>query len=430
MGWYAAAGNGGHHGVAQGRTAATAGCKGPSAGGWRVRGRRGAGIRARGRRARANGSAASPARRKRPVARVNALPSPERRALLLVDLQNDFIHPDGAYGRAGQTARAIAALPQCIAPLAAAVRAAGGLLIATQFTRVPGRGGEPIISPHLKTLRPFLGRGDFMPGAFGHALVDELAPADLTVEKVANSALYMTRLEWLVARTGISHLYVCGIVTNGGVASTVRDATHRRVRRVLRRDPRRGGPRPGARQGAGGIDGAFCRTRAGRRHPLAGGRGHRRRARPACRRHRRQVARHRRSDAGARSERGRGTDAPLACRRARPALRARRRLPLSGPQRAQDARDAGAHGRRARETPARGRGRGGDRHRHRGAGPDAADGRRAGGGRRRGTRGPRGRGRLPQPRPRVERLRRQQGVRRKAHPGPCERAVVRPRRQR
>ena len=38
-------------------------------------------------------------------------------ALLLCDLQNDFIHPDGAYGRAGQTAPEIAALPGRIRPL-------------------------------------------------------------------------------------------------------------------------------------------------------------------------------------------------------------------------------------------------------------------------------------------------------------------------
>ena len=39
-------------------------------------------------------------------------------ALLLVDLQNDFLHPDGAYGRAGQTAPEIAALPARLRPLA------------------------------------------------------------------------------------------------------------------------------------------------------------------------------------------------------------------------------------------------------------------------------------------------------------------------
>jgi nicotinamidase-related amidase len=34
----------------------------------------------------------------------------------------------------------------------------------------------------------------------------------------------MTRLEWVLRRCGITRLLVCGIVTNGGVTSTVRDA--------------------------------------------------------------------------------------------------------------------------------------------------------------------------------------------------------------
>jgi len=35
----------------------------------------------------------------------------KRTALMLVDMQNDFLHPKGAYGRAGQSCDAIAALP-------------------------------------------------------------------------------------------------------------------------------------------------------------------------------------------------------------------------------------------------------------------------------------------------------------------------------
>lgn len=145
-------------------------------------------------------------------------------ALLIVDLQNDFVHPQGAYGRAGHASPQIAALPSRIKPLADAVRAAGGWIVSTQFTLVPARGGEPIVSPHLKALRPFLARGDFAPGAWGHQLVDELQPADLSVEKLAYSAFYQTRLEWVLRKCGIERLLVCGIVTNGGVASTVREA--------------------------------------------------------------------------------------------------------------------------------------------------------------------------------------------------------------
>ena len=145
-------------------------------------------------------------------------------ALLLLDLQNDFIHPDGAYGRGGQKSDDIAALPARLAPLANAIRAGGGMIVATLFTLPPGRGGEPIISPHLKQLRPFLRKGDFAPGAWGQALVDELAPADACVEKIAYSAFYMTRLEYVLRKSGVTRLICAGIVTNGGVASTVRDA--------------------------------------------------------------------------------------------------------------------------------------------------------------------------------------------------------------
>jgi nicotinamidase-related amidase len=149
---------------------------------------------------------------------------PATTALLIVDLQNDFIHKDGAYARGGQGAAEIAALSARIAPLARVIRASGGLVIATQFTLVPGRGGEPLISPHLKALRPFLRKGDFAPGSWGQATVDALQPVDVVIEKVAYSAFYMTRLEWVLRKLGVAHLIVCGIVTNGGVASTVRDA--------------------------------------------------------------------------------------------------------------------------------------------------------------------------------------------------------------
>jgi nicotinamidase-related amidase len=145
-------------------------------------------------------------------------------ALLLCDLQNDFLSEGGAYHRGGQGAPEIAALPARLAPLVAAVRKAGGWIISTHFTLVPMRGGEPHIAPHLKHARPFLRRGDFLPGSWGHALVDELGPSDIAVEKVAFSAFYQSRLEWALARTGIRTLLVAGIVTNGGVASTVRDA--------------------------------------------------------------------------------------------------------------------------------------------------------------------------------------------------------------
>lgn len=161
---------------------------------------------------------------------------PTRTAVLTIDLQNDFLHPEGAYGRAGQSAPAIAALPARVRPVIDAARAHGGTYVSAQFTLVPGPGGVPLIAPHLKELRPFLGTGDFAPGGFGHDLVADLSPADYTVEKVAYSAFYQTRLEYILRALDIDTLIVGGIVTNGGVASTVRDAHLRNIHTILLSD--------------------------------------------------------------------------------------------------------------------------------------------------------------------------------------------------
>lgn len=161
---------------------------------------------------------------------------PVTSALVLVDLQNDFLHARGTYGRAGQKSVAIAALPDRLAPLAAAMRATGGWVVSTHFTLVPGKGGEPFILDHLRTLRPFLAKGDFLPGAWGHALVDALQPADISIEKVAYSAFYQSRMEFALRRAGIRTLIFGGIVTNGGVASTLRDAHVRDFRTVVLSD--------------------------------------------------------------------------------------------------------------------------------------------------------------------------------------------------
>ena len=70
-------------------------------------------------------------------------PPPATTALVLVDMQNDFLHPEGAYGRAGQSAAPIAELPDRLAPVAEAFRNAGAWIVSTHFTLVPGKNGEP-----------------------------------------------------------------------------------------------------------------------------------------------------------------------------------------------------------------------------------------------------------------------------------------------
>jgi ureidoacrylate peracid hydrolase len=161
---------------------------------------------------------------------------PQHTALLIGDMQNGFLHPQGCYARGGASDPAFRAIVPAVRAAADALRAAGGLIVASLFTLVPGRGGEPLISPHLGRLRPFLRRGDFAPGSFDQQLVEALQPADCLVEKVAYSAFYNSRLEFVLRRQDIRTLVCCGVVTQGGVASTARDAHTRDFQTLVLED--------------------------------------------------------------------------------------------------------------------------------------------------------------------------------------------------
>jgi nicotinamidase-related amidase len=158
-------------------------------------------------------------------------------ALVVIDLQNDFLDANGAYARGGDTNPPALLLPARVAEVARALKAAGGLVAASQFTLWPDAAGEPMVSPHLKAMRPYLKRGDFAPGSWGQANVDALTGlVDVTVSKVAYSAFFNTQLDWVLRHAGIDTVAVCGIVTNGGVASTVRDAHMRDYRTLVLSD--------------------------------------------------------------------------------------------------------------------------------------------------------------------------------------------------
>ena len=163
--------------------------------------------------------------------------TPTRLGLVIVDLQNDFLSPQGAYARGNTVSAEALLLPDRVAPVAQAVKQHQGLVAASLFTLWPDTQGQPMISPHLLERRPFLRAGDFAPGSWGQTNVEAIAPwVDVAVCKVAYSAFFNTQLDWVLRHAGVNTVVVCGIVTNGGVASTVRDAHMRDYRTVVLSD--------------------------------------------------------------------------------------------------------------------------------------------------------------------------------------------------
>ncbi|MEN9774684.1 MAG: hypothetical protein RL322_1754 [Pseudomonadota bacterium] len=160
-----------------------------------------------------------------------------RSALMIVDLQNDFLSPDGAYARGNAVSPEALAIVPRVTRVAQAMRKRGALITASRFTLWPDASGEPMISAHLRALRPFLRQGDFEPGSRGQALLEPIATlVHACVDKIAYSAFFGTQLDWLLRKTGIDTLVVCGITTNGGVATTARDAHVRDLNVVVLSD--------------------------------------------------------------------------------------------------------------------------------------------------------------------------------------------------
>lgn len=151
--------------------------------------------------------------------------NPSTSALLLVDMQNDFLHPVGAYGRAKLAmANSRARIEQMI-KVANCFKEAGSRIIGANFTLIADKDNVPIIPEEFKAKHPFLHRGDFQVGRWGHQLIDELGPADFVINKIGHSAFQATHLEWLLEQLDIRTLIIGGILAKGGgLLSTLMEA--------------------------------------------------------------------------------------------------------------------------------------------------------------------------------------------------------------
>jgi nicotinamidase-related amidase len=142
---------------------------------------------------------------------------PARTALVVIDLQHGIVAmPTAPRASAEVVARAV--------QMAAAIRAAGGIVVLVHVT--PSPDGKDGLRP-VTDAPPMAGGGSRSPD--WAEFVPELAPQpnDIIITKRQWGAFYGTELDLQLRRRGIDTIVLCGISTSIGVESTARDAFER-----------------------------------------------------------------------------------------------------------------------------------------------------------------------------------------------------------
>ncbi|SFT56209.1 ureidoacrylate peracid hydrolase [Kosakonia arachidis] len=160
--------------------------------------------------------------------------SPERSALIVVDMQNAYASVGGYLDLAGFDVSATRPVIENINIAVAAARKAGMLIIwfqngwDDQYVEAGGPGSPNYHKSNaLKTMRkrPELQGKLLAKGGWDYELVEELKPqaGDIVLPKPRYSGFFNTPLDSLLRSRGIRHLVFTGIATNVCVESTLRD---------------------------------------------------------------------------------------------------------------------------------------------------------------------------------------------------------------
>lgn len=159
-------------------------------------------------------------------------------ALLVIDMQRDFLDPLGASGQAGIKVKHLYNIVSTLRTLMDASRAADIFIVHTREGHLPDLSDlqaakrEQYAASGIAIGEPGpLGRR-FIRGEPGNAIVPELAPApgELVVDKPGFGAFHATRLDDELKARGITHLILTGVTTQCCVHSTLREAVDRGYR--------------------------------------------------------------------------------------------------------------------------------------------------------------------------------------------------------
>jgi nicotinamidase-related amidase len=167
----------------------------------------------------------------------------DRTALIIIDMQRDFLEPGGFGETLGNDVSLLAAAVGPCREVLAAARRRGLLVIHTREGHAPDLSDAPRAklergNPSLRIGAPGPMGRILIRGEPGHDIISELAPEALepVIDKPGKGAFYRTNLEALLSSRGIETLLVCGVTTEVCVNTTVREANDRGYRCIVLAD--------------------------------------------------------------------------------------------------------------------------------------------------------------------------------------------------
>src|SRR3990170_4193729 len=160
----------------------------------------------------------------------------ERTALIILDLQNYGVHPEGYW--MSQMPEGVERIAPSIARTVDALEAARAARIAIVHVGNAWREGHLDINQHVPWMQEAKAAGRSVEDTWGVEFYEPVAPRDgeFVVRKRAVSAFAGTELDRLLHVRDISTLALAGSITNFAVEGTARDASDRGYRVVILQD--------------------------------------------------------------------------------------------------------------------------------------------------------------------------------------------------
>ena len=166
-----------------------------------------------------------------------------RTALVIIDMQRDFLEPGGFGETLGNDVGLLAATVGPCRRVLAAARETGLLVVHTREGHRPDMADAPPAKVERGDPSVRIGAEGPMGrilirGEAGHDIIPALAPlpGEPVLDKPGKGAFYQTDLELLLKNRGIENLLVCGVTTEVCVHTTVREANDRGYRCVVLSD--------------------------------------------------------------------------------------------------------------------------------------------------------------------------------------------------